>query len=200
MLAKQQTLFNFHSTLPLAETASVFGEMMVFDRLMGREQNPKGKLALLASKIEDAFATVFRQNVLTRFEQQAFAKRTGGRFTPEKLGDVWSAENAKYYGDSIQLTDGYRWGWSYITHFFHWPFYCYAYVFGQLLVLALYRMYQEQGAPFVPKFIRLLEGGGSQTPQELLAPLGVDFADPGFWQKGMDELARLVNQAKELAG
>jgi oligoendopeptidase F len=199
MLARGQSLFNYHASLPLAETASVFGEMMVFDRLVSGESDPRAQLGLVASKIEDGFATVFRQNVLTRFEQTAYEARREARLTPERLGDLWTAANGRYYGDAVQMTDGYRWGWSYIPHLINWPFYCYAYVFGELLVLALFRMYQEEGQSFIPKFVRLLERGGSDTPQNLLAPLGVDFRDAGFWQKGFDELRRLVTQAQDLA-
>ncbi|HET7772037.1 MAG TPA: M3 family oligoendopeptidase, partial [Chloroflexota bacterium] len=200
ILAQKQSLFNHHSTLPLAETASVFGEMMVFDRLIEREPDKQARLGLIAGKIEDAFATVYRQNVLTRFEQGAFDARSKARLTPEKLGEVWLDANRPYYGDAVKMTSGYEWGWTYISHFIQARFYCYAYVFGQLLVLALYRMYQEQGKAFVPKFIKLLEGGGSDTPDNLLKPLGVDFRQESFWQKGFDELKRLVDQAKELAG
>jgi oligoendopeptidase F len=199
MLARKQSLFNYHSTLPLAETASVFGEMMVFDRLAEREPDKEARLGLVASKIEDAFATVFRQNVLTRFEQGAFEARTKARLTPEKLGEVWLEANRPYYGGAVQMTSGYEWGWTYISHFIQARFYCYAYVFGQLLVLALYRMYQEEGKAFVPKFVRLLESGGSDTPDNLLKPLGVDFRQEAFWQKGFDELKRLVDWAKELS-
>ena len=199
MLARKQSLFNYHSNLPLAETASTFGELMVFDALVAREPDKQARLGLVGSKIEDVFATVFRQNVLTRFEQGAFAARTEARLTPQKLGEVWLDANRPYYGDAIAMTAGYEWGWSYIPHFIRSRFYCYAYVFGQLLVLALYRMYQEEGQAFVPKLIRLLENGGSDTPEGLLAPLGADFRDPAFWQKGFDELKRLVDWAKELA-
>ena len=199
MLARKQTLFNYHSTLPLAETASVFGEMIVFDRLVKREADPRARLGLVCQKVEDAFATVFRQNVLTRFEAGAFQARQEARLTPERLGDVWIDANGRYYGEAVQMTDGYRWGWSYIPHFIHSRFYCYAYVFGQLLVLALFRLFQEEGAPFIPRFITLLERGGSDTPQGLLAPFGVDLSDAAFWQKGFDELARLVRQAESLA-
>ena len=199
MLSRHQTLFNYHPTLPLAETASVFGEMMVFNRLAEREPDKQARLGLVAGKIEDAFATVYRQNVLTRFEQGAFDARTKARLTPEKLGEVWLDANRPYYGDAIHMTPGYEWGWTYISHFIQARFYCYAYVFGQLLVLALYRMYQEQGPAFVPQFIRLLQGGGSDTPDNLLKPLGVDFRDENFWQKGFDELKRLVDWAKDLA-
>ena len=199
LLSRKQTLFNYHSTLPLAETASVFGEMMVFDRLVKRETDPRAQLGLVAGKIEDAFATVFRQNVLTRFEQGVYQARQEARLTPDRLGDIWIEANGRYYGDALRMTEGYRWGWSYIPHFIHSRFYCYAYVFGELLVLALYRMYQQEGEAFVPKFVELLERGGSESPDRLLAPFGIDFQDASFWQKGFDELNRLVTWARDLA-
>jgi len=158
------------------------------------------RLALLCGKIEDTFATVFRQTVLTRFEQEAFTRRKGSRFTAEGLGEAWLKANRRYYGEAVELPEGYRWGWSYIPHFIHTRFYCYAYVFGELLVLALYRMYREQGATFIPRYLALLEAGGSDAPEALLARLGVDFRDPSFWQKGFDEIRRLVEQATALAG
>lgn len=198
MLSRVQTPFNYHSTLPLAETASVFGEMVVFDRLLASETDRSARLGLLAGKIEDAFATVFRQNVLTRFEQMAFAVRSEGRLTSDRLGDVWIEASRAYYGDAVSLTEEYRWGWSYIPHFIHTPFYCYAYVFGQLLVMALYRMYKEEGRSFVPKFQSLLAAGGSGRPDDLLRPLGVDINDEVFWSKGVDELRRLVAEATSL--
>ena len=198
-LSLHQRLVNYHPTLPLAETASVFSEMLVFDYLVRRVSDPAAQLGLLCGTIEDTFATVFRQNVLTRFEQAAFEARKSARLTPEKLQDAWIAANAPYYGDALEMTPGYRWGWSYIPHFIHTPFYCYSYVFGELLVLALYGMYREQGPPFVPEYTRLLEQGGSASPAELLAPLGVDFRNPEFWQKGFRELSRLVEWAKSLA-
>ncbi len=199
-LARKQTPFNYYSPLTTAETASVFGEFLVFDHLLREEADPAVRLALLCGKIEDAFATVFRQTVLTRFEQEAFSRRKGSRFTAETLGEAWLNANRRYYGEAVEIPEGYRWGWSYIPHFIHTRFYCYAYVFGELLVLALYRMYREQGAAFVPRYLALLEAGGSDAPETLLAPLGVDFREPAFWQKGFDEIRRLVTQAKALAG
>lgn len=200
LLASKQTLFNYHPTLPLAETASVFSEMLTFDRLAQQEADPARKLALVGGKVEEIFATVFRQNVLTRFERSAFAAREKGRYTPEALGDLWIAANQPYYGDSVHLTDGYRAGWSYITHFFHWPFYCYAYVFGELLVLALYAMYREQGAAFMPRYLALLEAGGSEAPTAVLDRLGIDIRDAAFWRRGFAELRRMVDWVEELAG
>lgn len=198
-LSRKQSFLNYDTPLTTAETASVFGEMLVFDYLVEHEPNPRVKLALVAGKIEDAFATVFRQNVLTRFEQAAFSRRTERRLTPQAFGELWMDANRKYYGDAVDLGEAYRWGWSYIPHFIHTRFYCYSYVFGELLVLSLYRMYREQGKDFVPRYRTLLEAGGSDSPEALLRPLGVDFHDPGFWQKGFDEIRSLVQRAQELA-
>ncbi len=198
-LAREQTLLNYHPTLPLAETASVFGEIAVFDRLVASEQDPATALALTCAKVEDIFATVFRQNVLTRFEQTAYEARGDGRLTSDRLSDLWIEANGKYYGDAVQMTEGYRWGWSYIPHFIHTRFYCYAYTFAELLVLALYSLYREQGRAFVPRFLDLLRSGGRDTPAALLAPLGVDYRDPAFWERGFAELRRLITRAEELA-
>lgn len=198
-LAREQTLLNYHPTLPLAETASVFGEIAVFDRLVASEQDPATALALTCAKVEDIFATVFRQNVLTRFEQTAYEARGDGRLTSDRLCDLWIEANGTYYGDAVQLTEGYRWGWSYIPHFIHTRFYCYAYTFAELLVLALYSLYREQGRAFVPRFLDLLRSGGCDSPAALLAPLGVDYRDPAFWERGFAELRRLITRAEELA-
>ena len=197
-LSRKQSYFNYDTPLTTAETASVFGEMLVFDYLVAHQSDPKVQLALIAGKLEDSFATVFRQNVLTRFEEAVFAKRRAGRLTPDAVGEAWLAANGAYYGDAVEMPDGYRWGWSYIPHFIHSRFYCYAYVFGQLLVLALYRMYREQGKAFVPKYLALLEAGGSDSPEALLKPLGVDVHDAAFWQKGFEEIEGLVSRLRRL--
>jgi oligoendopeptidase F len=197
-LSRKQSYFNYDTPLTTAETASVFGEMLVFDYLLARQADAQVQVALLAGKLEDIFATVFRQNVLTRFEAAAFAARKEKRLTPELLGALWIEANGRYYGDSVEMPEGYRWGWSYIPHFIHSRFYCYSYVFGQLLVLALYRMYREQGESFVPKYLALLEAGGSDSPEALLKPLGVDIHDPGFWQKGLQEIGGLIKKLEGL--
>ncbi len=197
-LSRKQNYFNYDTPLTTAETASVFGEMLVFDHLLAHQTDPQVQIALLAGKIEDIFATVFRQNVLTRFEEKAFAARTEKRLTPDALGTLWLEANGKYYGDAVDMTDGYRWGWSYIPHFIHSRFYCYSYVFGQLLVLALYRMYKDEGKSFVPKYLTLLEAGGSDSPEVLLKPLGVDIHSAEFWQKGFVEIKGLVANLQKL--
>jgi oligoendopeptidase F len=191
-LSRKQTLFNYDTPLTTAETASVFGEMLVFDYLLGQQTDPQAQIALLAGKIEDIFATVFRQNVLTRFEQLAFSARKERRLTPDSLGTLWLEANHKYYGDAVEIPAGYRWGWTYIPHFIHSRFYCYSYVFGQLLVLALYRLYKDEGKGFVPKYLKLLEAGGSDSQDALLKPMGLDIQDAAFWQKGFDEIRGLV--------
>jgi oligoendopeptidase F len=197
-LARKQSMLNFGPTLPVAETASVFAEMLVFEHLLANEHDRATQFGLICGKIEDSFATVFRQNVLTRFEQAAFAGREKGRLTPEQLGAAWVEANGAYYGDAVEQTPGYEKGWSYIPHFINSPFYCYSYVFGELLVLALYATYREEGAAFVPKYVALLEAGGSQSPASMLAALGVDARDPAFWQRGLNELRRLVERAEAL--
>jgi len=191
-LSRKQNYFNYDTPLTTAETASVFGEMLVFDHLLAQQSDREVQIALVAGKIEDIFATVFRQNVLTRFEELAFSARQEKRLTPDALGKLWLDANGKYYGDAVAMPESYRWGWSYIPHFIHSRFYCYSYVFGQLLVLALYRMYKDEGHGFVPKYIALLEAGGSDTPDALLKPLGVDIHRAEFWQKGFEEIRSLT--------
>ena len=198
-LSRKQSLFNFYMSLPVAETASVFAEMLTFDALVQRMDTPMKRLGLLCGKIEDSFATVFRQNVLTRFEELAYAARAKSRLTGEQIGQLWLEANAPYYGEAVNQTKGYEWGWSYIPHFMNTPFYCYAYSFGQLLVLALYGMYKREGASFVPRYTALLESGGSLAPREQMKLVGVDIDDPDFWQVGFDELERLVSEAEAIA-
>jgi oligoendopeptidase F len=186
--------------LTTAETASVFGEMLMFDRLLKRYPEPKVKLALLCRTIEDAFSTVFRQVVLTRFEQRLHAARhEQGEQTPERLNAIWLEVNRPMFGDSVTLTDDYGWWWLYIGHFIRSPFYCYAYAFGELLVLALVKKYQEEGPAFVPRYLELLASGGSDAPHILLAKLGVDVTDPGFWSLGLKLLDDMVVEAETLA-
>jgi oligoendopeptidase F len=198
-LARGQTLVNYHPPLPLAETASVFGEMLVFDHVLALESDPAQRRALIAGTIEDMFATVFRQNVLTRFEQGVYAARREARLTADRLNGLWLDANRAYYGDALELTEGYQLGWSYIPHFVNTRFYCYAYTFGELLVLALYRLYRERGRAFVPDYIKLLELGGSVSPAEAVGALGLDVRDRDFWRLGLAEIERLVDSLTEEA-
>jgi oligoendopeptidase F len=183
-LASRHRALDYLPPLTLAETASVFGELTLTRALLDREPRREARRALLCAKIEDTIATVFRQNVLTRFEMAAHARRRGGPLTADELGELWWTENAKLYGDAVEMIPPYRWGWSYIPHFVHSRFYCYAYVFGELLVLALYQRHREEGAAFVPRYLELLAAGGTEPPHAVLGRLGFDIDDPAFWDQG----------------
>jgi oligoendopeptidase F len=199
-LSREQGLFENDTPLTLAETASVFGEMLVFRRLLREESDPKTRLALLCGKIEDSFATVFRQVVMTRFEEKLHAARRGeGELPIERISALWMEANQPMHGDAVQLTDDYAWWWLYIPHFVHSPFYCYAYAFGELLVLALLARYDAEGEAFVPRYLDLLRAGGSDTPAALLRHLDLDVTDPGFWDGGLGVLERMVDEAEQLA-
>jgi len=198
VLAQRQNLFHYQAPLPFAETASVFGEMLLTRHLLDAESDTQVKISLLCSKLEDIIATTFRQNLLTRFESTAHRRRGEGLLSAEDLCELWWQENAKLFGDKVRMIESYRWGWSYISHFIHSRFYCYSYVFGELLVLALYQKYLEEGAAFVPRYLELLAKGGSEPPQRILEPLGIDLADPEFWQKGYDFVGSLLAELKEL--
>jgi oligoendopeptidase F len=186
--------------LTTAETASVFGEMLTFQRLQQVYPDTRTRLALLCGKIEDGFATVFRQVVLTRFEQSLHeARQARGELTTEKINELWFAANRPMHGDVVELTPEYGWWWMYIGHFIHVPFYCYAYAFGELLVLALVQKYRHEGAAFVPRYLQLLAAGGSEAPNVLLARLGVDVTDPAFWELGLKLLGDMVAEVERLA-
>jgi oligoendopeptidase F len=186
--------------LTTAEMASVFGEMLTFQRLQQRYPEPRVRLAMLCSKIEDSFATVFRQVVLTRFEQALHrARHERGELTTEQINELWLEANRPMHGEVVRLTDGYGWWWMYIGHFVHVPFYCYAYAFGELLVLALVQKYKQEGSAFVPRYLELLSSGGSDAPHVLLGKLGVDVNDPAFWELGLRLLDDMVTEVEELA-
>jgi oligoendopeptidase F len=199
-LSRPQGYLQCDTPLTTAETASVFGEMLTFQQLLARYPEPRTRLALLCSKLEDGFATVFRQVVLTRFEQQAHkARKEQGELTSEQINALWMAANQPMFGDSVTLTDDYGWWWLYIGHFIHSPFYCYAYAFGELLVLALFQKYKQEGQSFVPKYLDLLAAGGSLSPPHLLRKLDVDINDPNFWSLGLKLLDDMVTEAERLA-
>ena len=200
-LSRAQGYLQCDTPLTTAEMASVFGEMLTFRRLQERYPGPKQRLAMLCGKIEDAFATVFRQVVLTRFEQSLHAAREKeGELSPDAIAALWMKANQAMMGDAVTFTPGYASWWSYIGHFIRSPFYCYAYSFGELLVLALYQKYKQEGEAFVPKYVDLLTSGGSEAPHVLLAKLGVDVTDPNFWELGLNLLGEMVADAENLAG
>lgn len=197
-LSRGQSLLNFHGTLPLAELASTFGEMLVFERVQA-QASPKDRLALYAEKIEGAFATIPRQTAMFRFEQAIHNhRRTQGELTAEDFGNHWQREVQAMFGDSVELGEEHRAWWSYVGHFTGTPFYVYAYSFGELLVLSLYQQAQKEGAAFAEKYLDMLRAGGSLTPQELVSNVGVDLDDPQFWQGGFDVLAGLVERFESL--
>ncbi len=198
VLAQKQSMLNYHPPLPIAETASVFGEMLLTRFLLEREVEANVRISLLCSKIEDIIATTFRQNVLTRFEERLHRQRKDGLLLSTDICDFWWEENAKLYGNAVDMIEPYRWGWSYISHFVHSRFYCYSYTFAELLVLALFQKYQCSGATFVPIFTRILESGGSLSPADTVSSAGVDLEDSGFWQQGYDLLGKMIEELRGL--
>jgi len=199
-VSREQTIFHHGTPLTTAETASVFGEMLVFQRLMQREDDPKNQLAMLVSKIDDTIATVFRQIAMNRFENRIHtARRTEGEIPASRFSEMWTeTQNAMFEG-SVTLGEHYRHWWSYIPHFLHTPGYVYAYAFGELLVLALYSRYQEAGDGFAESYMDLLAAGGSDWPHRLVEPLGVDLTDLSFWKNGLGEIEALIERAESLA-
>jgi len=199
-LAARQNIFDYHPPLTLAETASVFGEALTFDRIMADERDPKIRLSMLCHQVEDAFATVFRQVAFNRFEDAAHTRRRKeGELSVDQLGEVWQASLQPMFGDSVTLTEDHKAWWSYIPHFIFAPGYVYAYAFGNLLALSVYRRYQEAGPAFVQRYLDFLAAGGSTRPDELVRTLDMDITDPGFWDRGLDILDGMVKQIEELA-
>ncbi|OGU13473.1 MAG: oligoendopeptidase F [Geobacteraceae bacterium GWC2_53_11] len=199
VISQTQSTLNYHAPLPLAETASVFGEMLLTRRLLDNEQDPQVRRSLLCAKIEDIIATTFRQTVLTRFELRLHNERANGLLSNDRIAEIWLEENGKLFGDSVEMIPAYRWGWSYIGHFIHSRFYCYSYTFAELLVLALFRKYREDGDAFKPGYRALLESGGALSPADTARLAGIDITDSGFWQKGYDVLAELIEELKLIA-
>ena len=199
-LARAQGVFHQGTPLTLAETASVFGETVVFDRLLEQAPDAESRLSLLAESLEGSIATVFRQVAMNRFEDSAHtARREQGELSVEAISDVWAGAQAELFGDAVEVTDDYRSWWSYVPHFINTPGYVYAYAYGQLLALSVYRRYQEEGEAFVPRYLELLSAGGSRSPEELGAIVGIDLADPGFWDAGLDLVGEQLTAAEAAA-
>lgn len=200
LAAKRVGVLESDAPLTLAETASVFGEMIIFENLLEKETDTQKRLALISGKIDDQFATVFRQIILTDFELMAHTEGIEkGELSSERLSDLWMKANQDFYGESVELTPSYRQGWKYIQHFIHSPFYCYAYSFAQLFVLSLFQKYKENKKSFVPKYLEMLSLGGSRKPEELAQIMGLDFRAPNFWKSGIEILTGLIQQAEELS-
>jgi len=197
-LARDQGYLNFHAVLPVAELASTFGEMLVFESLQEGSE-PEDRLALYAQKIEDSFGTIFRQAAMYRFEQTVHnLRREKGELTTEEFSAVWQERLQEMFLDSLELGDEHRFWWMYVPHFISTPFYVYAYTFGELLVMALYAIYRREREVFVPKYIELLKAGGSMTPLDMLARVGIDIREPDFWRGGVSILCELVDRFEDL--
>ena len=197
LLASHHSILTQHPPLPLAETASVFTEMLLTDRLLAQEQDPEVRREILGTALDDIYATVMRQAYFVLFEIAAHdAIREGAAH--EDLNRLYMENLREQFGDSLELTDDFQHEWVAVPHFYHTPFYCYAYSFGQLLVLALYRRYKQEGESFKPKYLRLLSYGGAGRPVDILQEVDVDITDPQFWQLGFDVIREFVEQLETL--
>jgi oligoendopeptidase F len=199
VLAQPLGYFNSSTPLTTAETASVFGEALTFERLLAGEDDPRRRLDLLAGRIEDAIATTFRQIAMNRFEHAAhIERRTQGELAPERIGELWLEAQTALFGDAVSV-DGYTPWWSYIPHFTGSPGYVYAYAYGYLFSLAIYRRYVQEGEAMVEPYLELLRAGGSRPPEELAQLVGLDLTDPAIWASGIDALAEELDEAERLA-
>ncbi|HET7566928.1 MAG TPA: M3 family oligoendopeptidase [Gaiellaceae bacterium] len=195
---ERQAYRSWRVGLAVAEIPSTFAQLLAVARLIDAEDDPSTRAMLLADRAENAMASIFRQTMMARFEQRAYGLRGEGKaLTNERLSEMWIEENARYYGDSIRLPEGYRLGWSYIPHFIHVRFYTYAYAFAHLVAFTLLARYREDPASFTPAYVEFLSSGGSRSPQELLEPIGVDLRDPRTWADAFAEFDRCVGEAEE---
>jgi oligoendopeptidase F len=186
--------------LTLAETASVFGEMLTFRRLLERTTSPVQRRAMLAAKVEDMINTVVRQIAFYAFERKLHLERRKGELTPDQVCALWMSVQAESLGPSIRLSSGYETFWTYIPHFIHSPFYVYAYAFGDCLVNSLYGVYERAHDGFAERYFALLSAGGTKPYSELLAPFGLDAKDPGFWQIGLGMIEGMIAELEGMEG
>jgi oligoendopeptidase F len=184
--------------LTLAETASVFGEMLTFKRLLASTTDTKQRKAMLAAKVEDMINTVVRQIAFYTFERMVHVERKNGELTAERIGEIWLAVQAESLGPAIELKAGYETFWTYIPHFIHSPFYVYAYAFGDCLVNSLYAVYERAEAGFAERYFEMLAAGGTKHHSELLKPFGLDARDPAFWQGGLGVIERMIGELEAL--
>jgi oligoendopeptidase F len=199
-LARDQGIFHLSTPLTLAETASVFGEALVFGRLLEASRDDRARLGLLAERMDGAVATVFRQMAMNRFEYLVHTRRREeGELSVDRLAELWRESQTELFGDSVAMSDGYRSWWSYIPHFISVPGYVYAYAYGQLFALSAYRRYLDEGASFVPRYLELLAAGGSRSPEKLAEIVGIDLTDPGFWDAGLTLVEEQLADAERLA-
>ncbi|MFO7943396.1 MAG: M3 family oligoendopeptidase [Anaerolineales bacterium] len=197
MLASDHNVFTFHSKLPLAENASTFGEMLLIDRLLEQENDPAVRRDILFRQMDDAYATIIRQAFFALFEREAHEMIKEGAMVDE-IAEAYMENLKTQFGDSLTLSEDFKWEWVLIPHFYHYPFYVYAYAFGQLLVLSLYKRYREEGESFKPGYLKILEAGGSRAPVEILSEADIDITDADFWQGGFDVIESMVEELEAL--
>ena len=197
MLASHHSTFTFHSSLPLAETASTFGEMMLTDRLLAEEKDKVVRRDILFKQVDDAYATIMRQSYFALFEKEAH-EMVVNNASVDGLSAAYLENLKEQFGDSLELSEEFKWEWVSIPHIFHTPFYVYAYAFGQLLVLSLYQQFKREGETFKPKYLKILSAGGSEAPAKILKEAGIDIESAAFWQGGFDVVDGLVKQLEEL--
>jgi oligoendopeptidase F len=197
MLAEHHSMLTQHSSLPLAETASVFAEILLTERLLHEEQDPLARRELLASSVDDMYATVMRQAFFVLFERVAHQAILDNA-SPDRLNELYMENLRTQFGDSVEIAPEFQHEWVSIPHIYNTPFYCYAYSFGQLLVLALYRRYQQEGDAFKPGYLKLLAYGGSAHPEQILREAGVDITDPAFWQGGFDVIGEMIDELEAM--
>ena len=196
-LASEHSLFTFHSSLPLAETASTFGEMTLVDRLLATESDPSVRQTLLFRQVDDAYATIMRQAQFALFERRAHAMIHQGA-TVDDLSDAYLDNLHQQFGEAVEVGDEFRWEWVSIPHIYQTPFYVYAYTFGQLLVLSLYQQYKEEGKAFIPRYLSLLSAGGSRSPEKILSDAGINMHSSSFWQGGFNVVQDLITQLEAI--
>jgi oligoendopeptidase F len=198
--SEAQGITGLYTPLTTAEMASTFGEMLTFTDMMEQEPDAAVRLSMLAQKIEDSFATIFRQISMNRFEDGLHtARRSEGELSAARISEIWMKSQKDMFQGSVTLRDDYGLWWSYVPHFIGSPGYVYAYSFGELLVLALFNLYQKRGAAFVPQYLDVLAAGDSDYPDRILAKIGIDLSDPAFWNEGLEALRKLVEQEEALA-
>jgi oligoendopeptidase F len=198
VLAGEQGMLMSQTPLTLAETASVFGEMLTFRALLGAERDPKRRKVMLAGKVEDMLNTVVRQIAFVEYERRVHDERRQGELTPEHIGEIWLAVQGESLGPAVAFEEEYRHYWSYIPHFIHSPFYVYAYAFGDCLVNSLYAVYEDAEQGFAQKYLDMLRAGGTRHHRELLAPFGLDAGDPKFWEKGLAVIAGFIDELEAM--
>lgn len=197
MLAEHHSLFTQHSCLPLAETASTFGEMMLVDRLLAQETDPAVRRDMLFRQVDNSYATIMRQSFFALFEKQAH-EMVQNNASVEELAAAYFDNLKTQFGDAIEISDEFKWEWVSIPHIYHTPFYVYAYAFGQLLVLSLYQQFKAEGESFKPRYLQILAAGGSESPETILTRAGIDMHSAAFWQGGFDVINALVDQLEKL--